>query len=71
MIGHKPIAAHEYLFKINGINTALLDWSRSDEYHSLTATMLYLRMRTRVDLQLATRVWCTQVKAPDEHDWKS
>ena len=72
IIGHKPTSASKYLFKTNGTNTALLNWTKSDEYHSLTrATVLYLSMRTGVGLQLATEFLCTWgVKAPDEHDWK-
>ena len=71
MIGHKPTAALEYLFKTNGTNTGLLDRAKGDEYHSLTATVLYLGMRTGVDLQPATRCLCTWVKVPDKHDWKT
>ena len=70
MIGHKPTAAPGYLFKTNGTNNMLLDHTKADEYHSLTATVMYLGMRTRVDLQLATGFLCTWVKAPDERDWK-
>ena len=70
MIGHKPTAAPDYLFKTNGTNNVLLDRTKADEYHSLTATVLYLGMRARVDMQLATAFLCTRVKSPDKHDWK-
>ena len=42
--GHKPTAAPDYLFKTNGTNNVLLNRTKADEYHSLTATVLYLGM---------------------------
>ena len=41
MIGHKPTAVPDYLFKTNGTNNVLLDCTKADEFHSLTATKLY------------------------------
>ena len=72
MVGHKATAALlvDHLFKTNGTNNMLLDRTKVDEYHSLTATVLYLGMQIRVGLQLATGFLCTRVKAPDEQDWK-
>ena len=70
MIGHKPTAALDCLHKTNWTNALLLNQAKADEYHSLKATVLYLGIRTQVDLQIATGFLCTQMKAPNEHDWK-
>ena len=70
MIGNKPTAAPEYLFKTNDIDSKKLDKSDAEQYHTLTATTLYLGQRTRVDMQLWVSFLCTRVKSSDEHDNK-
>jgi hypothetical protein len=70
MIGEKATAAPEYLFKTDDVNSVKLNVADSEEYHSITATTLYLGQRSRVDLQLAVAFLCTRVKKPDEHDRK-
>ena len=70
MVGNKPTAAPEYLFKTDGVDSTLLLKSQAEEYHTLTATTLYLSQKTRIDLQLAISFLCTRVKYPDQHDWK-
>jgi len=70
MIGKRTTAAAEYLSKTDGNEPKLLEPEMAEQFHTLTATALYLSLRARVDLQLATGFLCTRVKAPDEHDWK-
>jgi hypothetical protein len=70
MLGERATAAPEYLFKTSGTLAKKLSPEQSDEFHNLTATVLYLSIRTRADLQLAVGFLCTRVKSPDEHDRK-
>jgi len=70
MIGTKPTAAPEYLFKTGDRSAQPLPREQAEVFHTLTATVLYLSMRTRNDLQLACGFLCTRVREPDEHDWK-
>ena len=54
--------------KSNG--ATLLDSTKRDEYHTLTAQCLYLSKRARPDLQTSIAFHCTRVKCPDEDDDK-
>ena len=47
-----------------------LDEKEKDEYHSLTAQLLYLSKRGRPDIQQATAFHCTRVIRPDRDDQK-
>ena len=70
MRGKKATAAPEYLFKTTDEDLTLLNDEQRSNFHTITATLLYLSQRGRPDLQLATAFLCTRVKAPNEHDWK-
>ena len=47
-----------------------LNVTYKDEYHSLTAQLLYLSKRGRPDLQTSISYHCTRVRKPDEDDDK-
>jgi hypothetical protein len=47
-----------------------LDDAQSDEYHRLTAKLLYLCKRARPDLQPTVAFLTTRVTQPDNDDWK-
>ena len=69
MIGYKKTPAADYLFKTND-GGELLNQSRKDTFHQLTAQTLWLSQRSRSVVQLPTGFMCTRVKKPDETDWK-
>ena len=48
----------------------LLDNKEKEEYHSLTAQLLYLSKRGRPDIQQAIAFHCTRVSKPDKDDQK-
>ena len=51
-------------------NVTLLNKTHKDEYHSLTAQLLYLSKRARSDLQTSIAFHCTRVRNPDDDDDK-
>jgi hypothetical protein len=67
--GLKHTAAPEYLFKTTD-ESCLLNESKKEEFHNITAKTLWVSQRTRPDAQLAVGFCCTRVKEPTEHDWK-
>jgi hypothetical protein len=67
--GLKHTAAPEYLFKTTD-ESCLLNESKKEEFHNITAKTLWVSQRTRPDTQLAVGFCCTRVKEPTEHDWK-
>ena len=48
----------------------LLSPKERDEYHTVTAQLLYLSKRARPDMQTAVAFHCTRVKCPDKDDDK-
>ena len=70
MIGFKRTAAPEYLFKTDDEHATKLKKNIAELFHTIVATVLYLSLRNRADIQLAVGFLCTRVKSPDEHDYK-
>jgi len=66
---YKCTPAPEDLFKIS-LNSPELSAQRKDQYHRITAKILWLSQRTRPDTQLATGFHCTRVKKPTKEDLK-
>lgn len=47
----------------------LLDAKKQKLFHTITAKLLYLAKRARVDILLAVSVLCTRVTVPTDEDW--
>ena len=47
-----------------------LDAEHAANFHSVTALLLFVSRRSRLDIQVAIAFLCTRVKCPDEVDWK-
>ena len=60
--------ATPYLFKNRGAKD--LDEKRADNFHSVTALLLFISRRSRLDIQTAVAYLCTRVAKPNEDDWK-
>jgi len=43
---------------------------RADNYHSVTALLLFISRRSRLDIQTSVAYLCTRVTKPNEDDWK-
>ena len=69
MDGTAVSPAANHLFDVNE-NAEKLDGDKANEYHHLTAKLLYLCKRVRPDLNPAVAFLCTRVKQPDVDDWK-
>ena len=65
----KYTAAPEYLFKTTD-NSCLLSLTEKDEFHTITAKILWLSQRTRPDVQLSVGFYWTKIQASIYHDWK-
>jgi len=50
-------------------NSIKLDESRKVKFHHITAKLLHICKRVRLDLQVAVGFLCTRVKNPTEQDW--
>ena len=59
--------ATSYLFKTR--DSPKLDEERADNFHSVTAALIYVSRRSRLDIQTAVAFLCTRVAGPDEDDW--
>ena len=57
-----------HLFKTR--DAPKLSEEKADNFHSVTALLLFVSMRCRLDIQTAVAFLCTRVKEPDEDDWK-
>jgi hypothetical protein len=68
MLGFAVTPAASNLFTVRE-NVDKLDDARSDEYHRLTAKLLYLCKRARPDLQPTIAFLTTRVTQPDNDDW--
>ena len=60
--------ARSYLFETR--DAPKLNESKTDNFHSVTALLLFISMRSRIDIQTAVSFLCTRVQHPDEDDWK-
>jgi hypothetical protein len=69
MQGFAVTPAASNLFTVRE-NAGKLDDAQSDEYHRLTAKLLYLCKRARPDLQPTVAFLTTRVTQPDNDDWK-
>ena len=49
---------------------AQLDIKKSESFHSIVATLLWIMKRARLDLETAISFLCTRVSKSDEDDWK-
>ena len=61
-----PAAAH--LFEVR--DAEKLDNDKAETFHSITAILLFLSRRCRLDIQTAVAFLCTRVSCPDTDDWK-
>ena len=52
------------------LDSPLLNNKRKENFHSLTAKLLYLIKRARLDMELVTTFLTTQVSNPTEEDWR-
>jgi hypothetical protein len=59
----------EHLFKVNA-NAKKLDSDDLDMFHSMTAKLLFLCKRARLDIQTPIAFLCTRVSTPDTDDYK-
>jgi hypothetical protein len=62
-----PAAGHLYEVRSDA---EPLDKLMSEQFHTLTAKLLFLSKRARPDLQQAVGFLTTRVKSPDTDDWK-
>ncbi|CAJ1937210.1 unnamed protein product, partial [Cylindrotheca closterium] len=60
--------AKAYLFDVREAAKDLNE-ERADNFHSVTASLLYVSRRCRLDIQTAIGYLCTRVGFPDEDDW--
>ena len=70
MIGRSEQPAGAYLFQTNDENGVLLPKKKAEEFHHLTAKLLFLSKRARPDICTAVAFLCTRVQKPDVDDWK-
>ena len=61
-----PAAAHMFDTR----NVKRLPEKMADIFHSITASLLFISRRCRLDIQTAVAFLCTRVSDPDEDDWK-
>ena len=57
------------LFEV-GDETKPLDLVRAELFHHITAKLLYVSQRSRLDIQPTISFLCGRVKRPNENDWK-
>jgi hypothetical protein len=69
MSGTAATPAANHLFEINDTARKLTP-EQAEQFHHVTAQLLYLCKRARPDIQTAVSFLCTRVTQPDEDDWK-
>lgn len=57
------------LFRVDP-NAEKLSKGKSEEFHSVTAKLLFMSRRTRPDIQTPVAFLITRVQQPDVHDWE-
>ena len=62
-VGRKYTAAPEYLFRTTD-NSYLLNHTEKEDFHILTAKILWLSQRTHPDVQLSVGFCCTRIQGP-------
>ena len=60
--------AMNHLFKVRDVEK--LDEKRAENFHSVTAQLLFIGNRCRLDIKTAVAFLCTRVSEPNEDDWK-
>ena len=70
MSGEAATPAANHLFETNSNSPTLLDKDKSELFHHITAKLLVLCKRARLDIQTAVAFLCTRVKTPDVDDYK-
>ena len=68
MRGIAPDPAKSKLFTVNE-NTPKLNTAGADEFHSMTARLLFAAKRARPDIQVAVAYLCTRVREPTVDDY--
>ena len=66
--GRVSSPASKYLMDVNANSTPLPE-HQADEFHSVTAKLLYLEKRARPDIEVAVSFLTTRVITPNESDW--
>jgi len=69
MQGTASTPASAYLFDVN-LTCAKLNPTQAEQFHHITAQLLYLCKRARPHIQTAVAYLCTHVSHPDVDDWK-
>jgi len=69
MEGSASTPAAEHLFQVDA-DAQPLDTHGADQFHSLTAKLLFLGKRARPDIQTPIAFLCTRVSKPDTDDYK-
>ena len=64
---HASTPAKPQLFQTS--DAKKLDEKRADNFHSVTASLLFISRRCRLDIQTTIAFLCTRVGNPDEEDW--
>ena len=63
-----PAAEHLFQVRINS-EAEFLSEEKSQEFHHITALLLFLSARARCDIQVTVAFLTTRVKKPDTDDW--
>lgn len=58
------------LFETKEETSKLLSEKRQENFHSVTAKLLYLMKRARPDIDVAVTYLCSRVSKPNESDWE-
>jgi hypothetical protein len=66
--GHAPTPAANNLFTVRDVDSLRLNKELADEFHTLTAKLLFLSMRARPDILTAVSFLCTRVSKPNVDD---
>ena len=70
MVGTSELPALAHLFQTNDEDPVLLGRGQAEEFHHLTAKLLFLSKRARPDISTAVAFLCTRVRRPDMDDRK-
>ena len=60
--------AMNHLFTVRDIPK--IDEKKAENFHSVTAQLLFIGNRCRLDIKTAVAFLCTRVSEPNEDDWK-
>ena len=62
--------ANKVMFAVNA-DSKILSVDKAKVFHSITAKLLYVSNRARLDIKLAIAFLCTRVSKSTEEDWRS